>query len=133
MPPCGAAMVAVEGATWLQTLAPQASIMDAPAYYRHQAGAEAREMLSVYDDKGEAALYSMAEKTLEEPLFFPCTGNLGSNVLAVTPSGLETTAEDEQYLAERHVPVDGIGQLQFDALGIHGTPTLALLDGSGRV
>lgn len=54
---------------WLQTLAPQASIMDAPAYYGHQAGAEAVELLKVYDGKGEAALYSMAAKVLEEPLF----------------------------------------------------------------
>jgi len=54
-------------------------------------------------------------------------------LLAVTPSGRETTAEDEQYLAEHHVAVDGISQLQFNTLGIYGTPTLALLDGSGRV
>ncbi len=54
---------------WLQTLAPQASIMDAPAYYGNQVGAEAVEMLKVYDGKGEAALYSMAAKILEEPLF----------------------------------------------------------------
>ena len=54
---------------WLQTLAPQASLMDAPAYYGHQVGAEAREMLKVYDAKGEAALYSMAENILREPLF----------------------------------------------------------------
>ena len=54
-------------------------------------------------------------------------------LLAVTPSGRENTAEDEQYLAEYHVRVDGIGQLGFDALGIRGTPTVALLDGSGRV
>jgi hypothetical protein len=55
-------------------------------------------------------------------------------VLAVTPVGRETTVEDEQYLSEHQVPVDGIGQLQnFSDLGIQGTPTLALLDSSGRV
>ncbi len=54
---------------WLQTLAPQASVMDGPAYYGHQVGAEAREMLKVYDGKGEAALYSMAANILQEPLF----------------------------------------------------------------
>jgi hypothetical protein len=55
--------------TWLLTLAPQASIMDPPAYYKFQSGAEAREMLKVYYDKGEAALYSSAATTLEEPVF----------------------------------------------------------------
>ena len=54
-------------------------------------------------------------------------------LLAITPSGRETTAEDDQYLAEHHVPVDGIAQVEFGAFGITGTPTLVLLDGSGRV
>lgn len=54
-------------------------------------------------------------------------------LLVVTPKRLETIAEDQQYFAEHRVPVDGIGQLEFDALGIRATPTLALLDGSGRV
>jgi hypothetical protein len=54
-------------------------------------------------------------------------------LLALTPSGRETIPEDEQYLADHHLPVDGIGQMEFDSLGIRGTPTLALLDPSGRV
>lgn len=54
-------------------------------------------------------------------------------LLAVTPTGRETTAEGQQYFAEHGVPIDGIGEMQFGALGIQGTPTLALLDPSRRV
>jgi hypothetical protein len=54
-------------------------------------------------------------------------------LLAITPSGRETVAEAQQYLAGHHLPVDGIGQLGFDTFGIHGTPTLALVDPSGHV
>jgi hypothetical protein len=54
-------------------------------------------------------------------------------LLAITPSGRETVAEAQQYLAGHRLPVDWIGQLGFDALGIHGTPTLVLVDPTGRV
>ncbi len=60
-------------------------------------------------------------------------GSSAFRLLAVTPNGRETITEDQQYLAEHRVPVDSAGQIQFDALGIRATPTLALLDGTGRV
>jgi hypothetical protein len=60
-------------------------------------------------------------------------GSSSLRLLAITPSGRESVADSRQYFADHGVPVDGIGQMQFDALGIRATPAIALLNGSRHV
>ncbi len=60
----------------------------------------------------------------------------GSNVfkvLGATPAGHVSDEEGRQYLAGHGVSVDGVVQMSFPAIGITVTPTLALLDSSGRI
>jgi hypothetical protein len=54
-------------------------------------------------------------------------------VLAVTPAGAAGLEESRQYFTDHGVTVDGVTQIAFSPLGIAGTPTVALLDSSGRI
>jgi len=60
----------------------------------------------------------------------------GSNffrVLAITPEGAGWTEDGKKYFTDHGVRVDGVAQMQFSAVGVPATPTLALLDSSRRV
>jgi hypothetical protein len=53
-----------------------------------------------------------------------------TRVVAVLPQSL---AEGTSYLQKLGVSVDEIKQLRLDKIGVQGTPTLLLLDGSGAL
>ena len=55
------------------------------------------------------------------------------SVIAVVPEGRETRDEGVRLLTEHGVSVDGVYALRFIDLGIAATPTIALLDGGGRL
>ena len=60
----------------------------------------------------------------------------GSNsfrILGANPAGHVSDEEGRQYLTGHGVYVDGVAQVSFSAAGVTVTPTLALLDSSGRV
>ena len=51
-------------------------------------------------------------------------------VVAVLPQDIR---ESKQYLSELNVPIDQVRQAGFDVLGVHGTPTLILVNQDGKV
>lgn len=54
----------------------------------------------------------------------------GIRVVAVFP---ETVSEAEHYLSSNGVHPDQVKQISLPALGIHGTPTMLLVDNKGSV
>ena len=58
--------------------------------------------------------------------------SLGLVVVAAVPLP-QTRQEGQAYFSQKNVAVDEVVPVDFSALGITGTPTLVLLDGSGRV
>lgn len=57
-------------------------------------------------------------------------GREGLRLVAVLPQQAE---EGRQYLKELGVPIDDVRQVSPNDLGVRGTPTLLLVDGSGAV
>ena len=60
-------------------------------------------------------------------------GSKGFKLLALAPSGRETGADMQAYFAQNRIALDAAGEMQFAAIGVSGTPTVALVDGSRRV
>ena len=56
--------------------------------------------------------------------------NRSVQLVAVLPQDIDVS---KQYLSDLSVPIDDVRQSGFDVLGVQGTPTLILVDQSGRV
>ncbi len=61
------------------------------------------------------------------------SGSKSFRLLAATAAGSVSDEEGRQYMASHGVAVDEVAQVSFPDVGIVATPTLALLDSSGRV
>jgi hypothetical protein len=60
-------------------------------------------------------------------------GPRGFGIMVVFPEAGQGPRDGDEYLKGNELAVDGVQAARFDSLGISGTPTLALVDGSGIV
>jgi hypothetical protein len=60
-------------------------------------------------------------------------GSDSLRVLGFTPARRVSDEEGRGYFASHGISLDGVAQMEFSALGVPVTPTLALLDSSRRV